>query len=302
MIGLRRLPPNRAQVLTNCTCPYCGCELHTGNITKEHVVGRNVVPRGTLQSRWNLILSACQACNNVKSKLEDDISAISLQPNARGEYARSEPAILAESARKAAGSRSRATGKTVAESVERLQLTGLWGPGVRITAGLIAPPRIDTDRVFALARMQLAAFFYYVTYSHESRQGGFWIGNFSPLVHLPRSDWGNDVLRRFGDLVVGWEPRFIGGTAQGMFKIVIRRAPDSACWSWALEWNESIRVVGFFGEPVQIEQMTLALPSMDAHWLDGEDGSRIAIRSERALAPEDDRVFFWDDGCSPDNQ
>src|SRR5689334_12269149 len=71
-----RSPSNRP--LNNITCPYCGIDLVQQNAIKEHVVGRRFVPKGKLAHSWNLILQACRQCNEKKSDLEDDISAISL--------------------------------------------------------------------------------------------------------------------------------------------------------------------------------------------------------------------------------
>jgi hypothetical protein len=67
-------------------CPYCGVALSKENSTKEHVLARKFVPKGTLNNQWNLILNACRCCNNSKSDLEDDISAITMQPNMRGDH------------------------------------------------------------------------------------------------------------------------------------------------------------------------------------------------------------------------
>src|SRR5438067_12808695 len=83
--SLNSWPHNRAIVLKNETCVYCGSELTAGNCTKEHVIGRKFVPKGKLHEEWNLIVRACTSCNHTKSDLEDDISAISLPPDACGE-------------------------------------------------------------------------------------------------------------------------------------------------------------------------------------------------------------------------
>ena len=42
------------------------------------MIGRRFVPKGKLNNQWNLIVRVCIKCNNKKSDLEDDISAISM--------------------------------------------------------------------------------------------------------------------------------------------------------------------------------------------------------------------------------
>src|SRR6266550_9402360 len=108
------LPPNRAVRLDNRTCLYCGlAEAEENPFTVEHVVGRRFVPKGSLDKSWALIGNACLRCNSRKSDLEDDISAITLQPNLGERHA--DPLLEAEAARKAKGSVSRRTRKRVGE-------------------------------------------------------------------------------------------------------------------------------------------------------------------------------------------
>jgi hypothetical protein len=84
---LKSLPPNKAILLDNETCVYCGIELSPEIDTEEHVVGRKFVPKGKLDGEWNLIVHACRACNRKKAELEDDISAITMQPDTLGAHA-----------------------------------------------------------------------------------------------------------------------------------------------------------------------------------------------------------------------
>jgi hypothetical protein len=55
--------------------------------TDEHVIGRRFVPKNTMFGQWNVILRACRECNTAKSELENDISAITMQPDASGQFA-----------------------------------------------------------------------------------------------------------------------------------------------------------------------------------------------------------------------
>ena len=165
-------PPRRP--LNNETCPYCGTELDETTATKEHVVGRNFVPKGKLNSSWNLILRACSTCNVRKSELEDDLSAISMSPDASGTFAHTDSALHSQAERKGR-SVHRRTKKSVAESAENFTLTGKPLPNLSMSVSFVAPPQADPQRIVELSRMQIAAFFYGVmTYKPELRRGGFW--------------------------------------------------------------------------------------------------------------------------------
>jgi hypothetical protein len=75
-----RVRPTRVNHLRNSICPYCRRDFTETEATKEHVVGRRLVPRGSLHQGWNLILRACQKCNRLKSALEDELSAVTMHP------------------------------------------------------------------------------------------------------------------------------------------------------------------------------------------------------------------------------
>lgn len=120
---------NRAIVLKNRTCVYCGTYFDGTDHTKEHVIGRRFVPKGKLHDQWNLIVRACMSCNSRKANLEDDISAISMHPDAWGRCADANNDLTTSAYRKAAKSISRKTGKLVGESVEKLSAKIPFAPG-----------------------------------------------------------------------------------------------------------------------------------------------------------------------------
>ena len=289
-ILLRQCPPNKAIVLQNETCPYCGVELTEANSDNDHVIGRRFVPKGALNEEWNLILRACKTCNNNKSDLEDDISAIILQPDAWGQYARVDTLRDNEARRKARRSRSRRTGKKVEDSKERIDIDLPVVSGVTFSFSATSPPQLDNERAFTLCHYQIRAFFYWITYNGDSQRGGFWLGDFVPLLLAPRSDWGNSLHRAFMDAVRNWPVRILGATASGYFKISIRRHPSETCWSWAVEWNENTRVVGFFGERAIIDRLITSFPAIDRSIV--RRGNQITrFREEARLSEEDDRLF-----------
>ena len=51
--------------------------------------------------------------------------------------------------------------------------------------------------MYELARMQIMAFFYAITFNQETKKGGFWLGDFFPLLEAHYSDWGNDIHKMF---------------------------------------------------------------------------------------------------------
>ena len=161
--------PDRPTLLRNTRCPYCGEDLATAPSDRDHVIGRRFVPKGSLSKSWNLILCACRRCNTIKSDLEDDLSAISMQPDAWGTHAADDPALKESSVRKAAGSLSRRTGRPVAASQEQFQLAASPGPGMRFTVTFTSPPQMDPVRASELARLQMMALFYWLTYNPKQQ-------------------------------------------------------------------------------------------------------------------------------------
>jgi hypothetical protein len=113
--------PKKAILLRNRNCVYCGVDLNkdTGS-TREHVIGRRFVRKGSLSSQWNLIVRACELCNRTKSDLEDEISAISMQPDLFGQFPSEDERLKFASSRKADRSFSRRTKKRIGDSKETL--------------------------------------------------------------------------------------------------------------------------------------------------------------------------------------
>lgn len=168
--------------LHNVVCPYCGATLTPDNSTKEHVVGRRFVPKGTLENEWNLILNACRSCNNRKADLEDDISAITMQPDASGRHFGAHQQLAVDAARKREKTFSRHTGKIVGESRSTLQVKYNLGPGATLTFNMIGQEQIAEDRIFELARRHFQAFFHFITYDQTTARGWWWKGMFAQIL------------------------------------------------------------------------------------------------------------------------
>lgn len=281
------LPNNKATKLANPACAYCGAKPTPDNpLTDEHVVGRRFVPRGAFANEWCLILRACQRCNNEKADLEDDISAVTLLPPLGRSH--EDQTLAALSARKARGSMSRRTGKPVAESSEQSTLKGLMMPGVDVTFGFIAPPQLDRERVIRLACFHLQGFFYLITYDDAQGTGSGLPGTVGMVNHAPLQDWGNGLQRGFASLTRDWPMRVEGTGASGHFRIAIRHDPAGAdLWSFALEWNKSHRLVGFFGDLDAAQTYVDTLPPLQ--WR--RAGPSVRMRREIPLAEEEDVLF-----------
>lgn len=261
------------------------------------MIGRKFVPKGTLNKQWNLILRACKRCNGYKSDLEDDIGAISMQPNSAGKFAEDDPVLKREAERRAK-SFSRKTRRPVSDSAESIQFRANADPGIALSASFIGPPQIEERRLFELARLQLAGFFYRLSYNPESNRGGFWVGGFYPLPEAIRADWGNPIHRAFMSEVRYWEPRLLAETASGYYKVAIRRHPDTECWSWALEWNRNLRVIGLFGNKGTSQAFVNGLPPLPLTKImqNGEDW--VAIRPDVGLDESEDVLFVWGGGVT----
>lgn len=92
-------------------------------------------------------------------------------------------------------------------------------------------------------------------------------------------------------LVLDWELALYGETATGFFKVIIRKKPESICWSWALEWNKNYRVIGLFGNKASIESFNSILPASEAKTVYKNKEESISFRRE-VLLPEDEDILF----------
>lgn len=96
-------------------------------------------------------------------------------------------------------------------------------------------------------------------------------------------------MRGLQELFSDWPFRFHGATADGFFKIVIRRAPtDKDVWGWALEWNHSHRVVGFLGDEDATREYLADIPTCPRREL---FGGTWRYRKHQSLPDEEDRLF-----------
>jgi hypothetical protein len=246
---------------------------------------------GSLGNSWNLILWACLKCNRGKSDLEDDIAAISMHFHTAGLPNMSDSRAQAEALRRSAKSGSRRTGKAVAASGVDLKASAKLAFNAELTFSFTGPPQFDDDRVYELARLQMMAFFYFLTYDKTKELGHFWSGGFYPVHGTIKTDWGNPVHRAFMKQCREWDYRLVLNIAEGYYRAVIRRHPTQECWSRAVEWNDCYRLVGYFGALEAAKMLFADLPRLDVKSILERPSGWIRHRVEQPLADEDDTLF-----------
>lgn len=129
------LSHNQPTRLHNKRCAYCNAEFARDNEPqKEHVIGRRFVPKGSHDRQWNLHLNSCNECNQRKSELENDISAITMISQFSG---KSEDELLLSEVSRKSRTKSNRTGKPVSDSAETsinrqpTELSGLYDEDIR---------------------------------------------------------------------------------------------------------------------------------------------------------------------------
>jgi len=286
--------PTQPRRLLNAKCLYCAEQFSAEKPkTKEHVIGRRFVPTGALYQCWNLIVNACARCNNLKADLENDLSVITMLPPLGEQLS---PELANEAQRRARRSSSRRTRRPVADSQETMEIKIAAAPNAIFTFNMVAPPQADSSRVNLLSLMHMQAFFYMITYSYETRLGGYWLGKFDVTDSARRPDWGNPRQRAFAASVEAWPHRLIVNTANGHFKAMIRRKPNAEVWAWALEWNKGLRNVGYFGEEESLRSELARLPEMHMQEIRNDNGNMVRFRVEESLSEENDALFNIDRG------
>ncbi|SBT60899.1 Uncharacterised protein [Plesiomonas shigelloides] len=287
---LTELRKDKVVRLENKTCPYCGVELDKSNKTREHVIGRNFVPERSLDNQWNLIVQACRGCNTEKSDLENDISAITL--NHAIMYHKELPeTVISHAMRKREKCYSRQTKKLIKDSDIKSSFDTKLANNVYLNIGYQASAQLDDERCYRLAQYHMLAFFYFLTFNEEQQIGFMWPEGFYPIAQAIYSDWGNDELLGFSRVVTDWPIRLHGVTANDFFKVSIKKHPTTSCWSWALEWNKSLRIVGFFGDKSVAEMVANDIPQLEWDIQSQQSGVTQFCRMERMISVEEDILF-----------
>lgn len=284
--------PDKPVTLPGRKCAYCGCDLVRRTSTSDHVVARRFVPEGTLASAFHLQVKACRPCNDKKSRLEDDISIITMLPNTGGAYARDDERLVRTVARKAKGAVSAATRKLAAQSYTRLQTRYPIGGGVSLTYDGVAMPALEDRRVAQLAYYHVQGFCFFRSFDRE-RGHGRWLEptKFLMLGQLIDADWGNPRLRYFMDETSRWERTCLTILADGYFRHVMFQKPGDELFAWAVEWNGRLRVFGLYGDETLREAFTSAMPTLRADLSVGDQINGIVMRIDTPLPGDEDVLF-----------
>jgi hypothetical protein len=262
--------------------------------TKEHLVGRNFVPRGSLDGgrSFNFIFNACYACNNDKSTLEGHVSAITqlMSP------AVAENATFSERASaKSQGEIHPWTRRPVAESFHESTIQ-MRGFGLGIGMGFVGPPQADREIVCRLALRHVQGLYALVTNADRTVQPLTLLfpGWVYVLGYYLRSDWGNSQAIAASERVRDWTVRARIITASGYFQAMLRR-DDAAVgtWFWALEWNRYMRVIGGISYDGQLPSFMRDLP--DLQWVQSRTATGAIFRSRQEQPLDEARDDLFDE-------
>jgi hypothetical protein len=288
--------PNKPVTLPGNRCAYCGDMLERRTSTQDHVVGRKFVPEGTLATGFFLQVKSCRPCNDRKAALEDDISIITMLPDTAGNYARDDDRLRRTVARKSRGAISPATRRLAAQSYNQIKVRMPVGRGVSLTYEGVAMPTLDEKRAARLAYYHVQGFGFFRSFDRDRRHGK-WIqpDRFLMLGQLVNADWGNPLMRHFMAETAHWEPSCVVVLADGYFRHVMRKKPDSDLWAWALEWNERLRVFGLYGESDPREDFVASMPALRADLSYGDTTNGLVVRYDTSLSEEEDSLFALPD-------
>ena len=91
--------------------------------------------------------------------------------------------------------------------------------------------------------------------------------------------------------VQDWKQLLTAVTADGFFKVAIRRHPSAICWSWALEWNFNYRIIGFFGDESAADGVICNLAFPEMHVMGHGAHGQFRFREETLLNEMEDLLF-----------
>lgn len=86
-------------------------------------------------------------------------------------------------------------------------------------------------------------------------------------------------------------PRVTATTAQGFFKLWIKRNGTDPLWSFAVEWNRAARVIGLFGDAELGRAWHETIPKNEHRSVRQPDGSTLTLRTEVPLPEAEDELF-----------
>jgi hypothetical protein len=270
---------------------------------KEHLIGRAFGPDGAFDGgqEFNFIFRACLKCNGYKAALERHLSSVTVF-NSPARL--TNESVNASAIRKASNDFHPADGRTIEKSHHELTFAG-GGPGFTMKFGLVAPPQADSQYVHELAFMHIQGFFSLVTTKDPRQTGTTRLlppDQFQLYGVYNHGDWGNLHLAEITHRISNWKQLALVNTARGFFRaVLLRQGIRGSDWFWALEWNQSLRIVGAITdnkEPLLFKD----LPALKYRKIN--DTTR--MRTDTPLDPLQDtlfspREFFTADSSSSDS-
>lgn len=280
---------HRERRLSNQHCLYCGAALGLGATTKsdkEHWIGRNFVPTGTMGNQaFNFLFRACTECNARKAVAERHISSVTLI-NGPGRHEDTRAAAVA-GRKEARDFHPDKPGVAMGKSHDHHSINLALG-AASISIRLVSPPRANHDAVIELALNHVQALFSLITsedYLDAAKMRLLPARQVVVFGAYGRSDWGNPRLVELSKRVQAWECLANVTSADGYFRATMRRHEIQG-WFWALEWNKFLRVVG----AIVGNQIPLFENLPDEEWRLMPDGKR-RFKAEMPLADGDDVLF-----------
>ena len=279
---------------SNQHCLYCGVLVGNGATVpsdKEHLIGRNFVPTGSLgNGSFNFIFRACRECNSQKASVERHVSSVTLVNSpARASDERTDEVAR----RKATGDfHPDKKGVPVGQATDNHSVE-FNRRGLSMKVGLISPPQVNRSAAELLAFNHIQALFSLVTTEDcrvPEKMRLLPHSQFHYFGHFTCQDWGNPHLLEIARRVDDW-PCYVNVTAaDGYYKAVLK-VRESIGRFWALEWNRYLRAVGAIVRESESPEIFEGLP--DLGWKPIPEGSG-RIRSETPLSHDADRLFSGD--------
>lgn len=272
---------------SNQYCLYCGILVGAGSTVpfdKEHLIGRNFVPTGTLANSFNFIFRSCRRCNSEKAALERHVSSITLV-NSPGR-ALDEQVNAAAKRKGAHDFHPDKKGVPIGEAIDNHSVEFKHG-STSMEFGMVSPPQVNPVAVQQLSFNYVQALFALVTTEDcrlPEKMRLLPQAHFRYFRHYIYQDWGNPQLLEVAKRVASWTCCANISVADGYFKAILRRDAQLG-WFWALEWNRYLRVTGAITLPDQRAQIFDSLPELS--WKLLPDGSGRRYRMEIPLTGED---------------
>lgn len=289
---------HRDPAKSNQHCLYCGSFVGKGSSissNKEHLVGRDFVPTGTLDrgNKFNFIFRACESCNQEKSKIERHISSVTIFNS----VARSESdEVNSIAARK--GSKDyhpSKKGVLVQDTIEKHKLTFGENSRIRMSFELVSPPQPNEHYMPHLAFRHVQGIFSLITTKNplEAAQTNLLTAhNYFYFAAINMADWGNPQVVAVIERTKDWACLANIDAADGFFKVTMKKNEGkNGEWFWALEWNKSYRVLGGIYHPDQTPPVFDDLPALNWQEVGIHDGANVRFREEIPLSEEQDILF-----------